>query len=563
MMTMSIPKGCLHEIEKIQRSFIWGDREDKRRAHLVGWETITQPKESGGLGLRNLTLFNEACLMKMGWSLMIGENSLWGQVLVGKYGRGEWNQGRISTTPNDSSLWKAIAKSWPKLEQHRCWAVGDGHKVSLWDDVWLNENQRLSDFDIVIPTNARNWKLKDIVDDRGNWRFDMINNIVPVNIIHRLYAIVPPNTDNGIDMLVWPGNRMGEFTVSSAYDMLAKNQMDGNTTRWRRIWKLGVIERIRVFVWQISHDRLLTKQKLARWQLGNAYCDNCHFDETIIHALRDCPIVVHVWNHLISNKHRGNFYLTNLQEWIDLNLQQQIGNYSERDWSETWATTCYLLWTWRNKRQHDENFVSPSKPWLTISEYVNTYTSMRAAEASVEIRTEEYNDISWKRPLHGWIALNTDGAAKQDSSRAGCGGVLRDEDGRWIQGFSKNLGSTTAYIAELWGIYEGLCMAKRRNIRKVELLTDSMVIAQNLKTGSYGSYRGHILMKKIRALLQEEWEVKISHVFREANRCADILANMGSVGSTELVLYDYPPSEVALIAFDDLRGVSLPRLISV
>jgi hypothetical protein len=55
----------------------------------VGWETITQPKESGGLGLRNLTLFNEACLMKMGWSLMIGENSLWGQVLVGKYGRGE------------------------------------------------------------------------------------------------------------------------------------------------------------------------------------------------------------------------------------------------------------------------------------------------------------------------------------------------------------------------------------------------------------------------------------------------------------------------------------------
>jgi hypothetical protein len=72
----------------------------------------------------------------------------------------------------------------------------------------------------------------------------MINNIVPDNIIQRMYAIVPPNTDNGIDMLVWPGNRMGEFTVSSAYSMLVNNQMDGNTTRWKRIWKLGVIERI-------------------------------------------------------------------------------------------------------------------------------------------------------------------------------------------------------------------------------------------------------------------------------------------------------------------------------
>jgi hypothetical protein len=90
-----------------------------------------------------------------------------------------------------------------------------------------------------------------------------------------------------------------------------------------------------------------------------------------------------------------------------------------------------------------------------------------------------------------------------------------------------------------------------------------MVIAHNLKTGSYGSPRGHILIKRIRALLQEDWEVNISHVFREANRCADALANMGSAGSTELVLYDYPPSEVALVAFDDFRGVSLPRLISV
>jgi hypothetical protein len=103
-------------------------------------------------------------------------------------------------------------------------------------------------------------------------------------------------------------------------------------------------------------------------------------------------------------------------------------------------------------------------------------------------------------------------------------------------------------------------MAKRRNIRKVELQTNSMVIAHNLKTGSP---RGHILIKRIRALLQEDWEVNISHVFREANRCADALANMGSAGSTELVLYDYPPSEVALVAFDDFRGVSLPRLISV
>jgi hypothetical protein len=32
---------------------------------MVGWETITKPKCSGGLGFRKLQCMNKACLMKM------------------------------------------------------------------------------------------------------------------------------------------------------------------------------------------------------------------------------------------------------------------------------------------------------------------------------------------------------------------------------------------------------------------------------------------------------------------------------------------------------------------
>jgi hypothetical protein len=38
--------------------------------------------------MRNIQSMNEACLMKLGWSLSTGEQSMWGDVLVGKYGRG-------------------------------------------------------------------------------------------------------------------------------------------------------------------------------------------------------------------------------------------------------------------------------------------------------------------------------------------------------------------------------------------------------------------------------------------------------------------------------------------
>jgi hypothetical protein len=132
MMSMQIPKSCLNEIEKVQRAFIWGDTEEKRKSHMVSWNTITQPKECGGLGLRNLQSMNEACLMKLGWSLMSEEYSLWGQVLIGKYGRSGWSQGDFTVTSNDSPLWKAIAKSWTKLEAHRYWSIGDGNKANFW-----------------------------------------------------------------------------------------------------------------------------------------------------------------------------------------------------------------------------------------------------------------------------------------------------------------------------------------------------------------------------------------------------------------------------------------------
>jgi hypothetical protein len=44
MMSSKIPKACIDEIQKIQRNFIWGDTDQKRRFHVVGWDKVTMPK---------------------------------------------------------------------------------------------------------------------------------------------------------------------------------------------------------------------------------------------------------------------------------------------------------------------------------------------------------------------------------------------------------------------------------------------------------------------------------------------------------------------------------------
>jgi hypothetical protein len=58
-------------------------------------------------------------------------------------------------------------------------------------------------------------------------------------------------------------------------------------------------------------------------------------------------------------------------------------------------------------------------------------------------------------------------------------------------------------------------------------------------------------------------EVKIINIYREANRCADKLASMGSISNTTIVYYEVPPLEVAQIVLDDCRGVSLPRQVNL
>jgi ribonuclease HI len=565
MMSMPIPRTCLNEIEKLQRAFIWGDTTDKKKAHMVGWDIMTKPKKYGGLGFRTLHDVNTACLMKLGWSLMINEQSLWGDVMKGKYGRDGWTQGNVIAKPTDSPLWKAIVKSWPHLEHHRCWSIGNGTKINFWNDKWIDENIRIRDYVSNIPDAARGWKVHDIATVHGSWNFDMFNNTVPNTIIKKMQAIVPPHVNQGEDIQLWPGTSMGNFTVASAYQLIANDLVDNVDKKWSQIWKLDVIERVRVFIWQLTHDRILTNARLARWNNGNPNCHSCiQFEETTLHVMRDCPIAVNIWRHLLPYKDIGYFFVVGFNDWISLNLDNKFGTAKDSSWSATWATTCHLLWQWRNKSIHDTEFISPRRPWSLVLDYVEEYKENKKTEAqSCNARCKQQVNISWQAPPMGWYALNTDGAAKISDNKAGCGGIIRTNTGDWVEGFTKALGDTTAYMAELWGVFEGLILAKRRGVTKLDLRIDSEVIVKSLQVRKNGSIMGCTLMKKIYKVLAEFQEVRITHVFREANRCADMLANMGCFNTDNIIYFEYPPTEVIQIVDDDFRGVSFPRLVSL
>lgn len=85
MQTLKIPKKICSNIDKLNRNFLWGQKEDKNRIHLVKWKKVCKPKKFGGLGIRACDDNNKAIITKLGWRVISENDSLWIKVLKNKY----------------------------------------------------------------------------------------------------------------------------------------------------------------------------------------------------------------------------------------------------------------------------------------------------------------------------------------------------------------------------------------------------------------------------------------------------------------------------------------------
>lgn len=85
MQGVTLPSHLCSKIDKINRDFLWGSTEEKRRLHLVRWSKVIKAKEEGGLGIQAARAKNIAMLAKLNWRLYQEKDSLWAKVILDKY----------------------------------------------------------------------------------------------------------------------------------------------------------------------------------------------------------------------------------------------------------------------------------------------------------------------------------------------------------------------------------------------------------------------------------------------------------------------------------------------
>lgn len=84
MNCFKLPFGLCNEIKDLILKFWWGQRGDCRKIHWVRWEELCKPKNEGGMGFKNLALFNDALLAKQAWRLFQNKHSLLYRVFKSK-----------------------------------------------------------------------------------------------------------------------------------------------------------------------------------------------------------------------------------------------------------------------------------------------------------------------------------------------------------------------------------------------------------------------------------------------------------------------------------------------
>lgn len=117
--------------------------------------------------------------------------------------------------------------------------------------------------------------VRDCVLPSGLWDTSKWQSILPSHIATLITQCKPPQGEE-TDVLAWRPAKDGIFSVKSAYDFANDvGRTRPTATIWNRVWKWQILETLKYFMWQISHECVMTNS--TRTKRGLSGSEGCPF----------------------------------------------------------------------------------------------------------------------------------------------------------------------------------------------------------------------------------------------------------------------------------------------
>lgn len=125
--------GLCNQIQSVLTRFWWDNSNRDRKICWLAWDNLTTPKSLGGLGFRDVQIFNQVLLGKIAWRILTKPTCLLARILIGKYCS---NHSFLKVEPAKGSShgWKGVLWGRDLLLNHLSKSIGDGNSTTVWND---------------------------------------------------------------------------------------------------------------------------------------------------------------------------------------------------------------------------------------------------------------------------------------------------------------------------------------------------------------------------------------------------------------------------------------------
>ncbi|KAK1324928.1 hypothetical protein QJS10_CPA01g01653 [Acorus calamus] len=432
-------------------------------------------------------------------------------------------------------------------------ALAHGKGINIWWDPWLNGHglkHYLGRISYIWgpPASAS----LNILINNGSWHKPprwptsldgLWNNISELDV-----------GSVGEDVLIWSPSKFGDLTLSSAWNFL-RPALPSSPMWSTWVWLSSQTPRHSLCLWQAFQDKLPTCTRLLRKGLiSNASCLLCRSGtEDADHFFLNCSFSRYIFRALmkgllIASPIPRSF--ENLPQWLTTVVACPIKKSLIQI---SLSIFCWHVWMERNSRifsgksNHKGLLLRQIKADITRRCCSLSLKAVRSPDIlkigtffsiSISEITSSPTLVRWVPPQLGWIKLNSDGSLSED--RGGYGALLRTHEADFIYGIAGRIDLPSINLLELKASEEGLWLAIRLNFPSIRIETDSTTAcAWVLGKGSH-SWSSIRSLRHIHQglLLLQDW--KITHIHREGNSPADILASFQSARGVTII----PPSQL-------------------
>ncbi|WZZ81989.1 hypothetical protein YC2023_102561 [Brassica napus] len=425
MSCFELPLGLCNQIQSAFTRFWWDESPNKKKMCWIAWDELTEPKSSGGLGIRDVHDFNVALLAKLAWRIYTRSECLLACLLLGKYCHS--TSFHLVQCPSSTSHgWRSVLIGRDLIVSKLGKAIGNGASTKIWRDTWMSPIVPVKPFG---PTRECDQGLvvADLLSlDSSHWIKSKVEEIFP-DVAHHIMRIVPSSMGSE-DSFIWCGTKSGSYSVKSGYLAIKEHQKSHRPTLtheetldWQQfVWSITSSPKLKLFLWKLCRGALPLGANLAARGLTAAKtCPHCGVEETALHLFFQCPFAVQVWMLAplrapfdSASCHSLEAGIQEASEVVCVLPTGIVGNLS------SWI--CWFIWTTRNQLVFENRHISA----------LNTLSHALAAAREWQTAQQNGTQVSSGTHTHsvemittppGTVLCNTDASWTLESGAAGLG----------------------------------------------------------------------------------------------------------------------------------------------